>query len=60
MHHCKELQKAKDQDGDLNKKLSALQAKYDKECEQLKSTQENEANLTKERMQELESQLKET
>lgn len=60
MQQNKELQKAKDQESELNKKLVALQSKYDKECQQLKVTQENEASLTKERMQELESQLKET
>lgn len=60
MQQNKELQKAKDQEQDLNKKFVALQGKYDKECQQLKSATENEATITKERMQELEVQLKET
>jgi len=56
----KDRQKSKDTETDLGAKYEQLKKRYDAECQQLKTNQENEKSLNSQRMKELEAQLKET
>ena len=56
----KDLQKSKDTEVDLGRRYEQLKKRYDSECEQLKTSQETEKSLNTQRMNELETQLKET
>lgn len=51
----KDLQKTKDSESDINKKLEQLQKKYDQESQSFKNTQENDKLLTDQKLNELES-----
>lgn len=51
----KDLQKTKDSESDINKKLEQLKKKYDQESQNFKNTQENDKLLTDQKLNELES-----
>jgi chromosome segregation and condensation protein ScpB len=51
----KDLQRTKDSESDINKKLEQLKKKYDQESQNFKNTQENDKLLTDQKLNELES-----
>jgi len=56
----KDLKTTKDNEADLNKKYEALQKKYDAESKSLMSNQESNKMLMDEKIETIETQLKET
>ena len=56
----KDLQRTKDSEGELNKKLEQLKKKYDQESQNFKNNQENDKLLHDQKLSEVESQLKDT
>ena len=56
----KDLKHTKDHEADLTRKYDKLKAKYDSDCQSLKVNMETEKSQSEQRVQQAETQLKET